>query len=165
MANRLAEYGRQTMAWNVEGLLDLTDPQLFEIVPREVLVHQFNNLQSDENITIKVTDFTVDRIGEIVSSRGVDYAPVDFHHGITFRLVSATYCEPDNFQRVVRMLEKNYGKVSVDRATNVLKVTTHKSMFAIRRKEKGPWYFVEYRPQNASMIDLLVPAVVREMSN
>lgn len=162
LAERLAEYGRHTMDWNTEGLLDLTDPQLFEIVDREVMASQLNGLRSDENMEVAFTDFTVDRIGEMIIDFEDAYASVSIHHRITFRMISAEYRNPDFMLRMQRMLEKNYGEVRTDRAAATIEVTVNKSMFAIRRGTKANWCFVEYRPENAALMDLLVPPTVRE---
>ncbi|MEO0732930.1 MAG: hypothetical protein AAFZ52_08850 [Bacteroidota bacterium] len=162
IADRLAEYGRLTMDWNLEALLDLTDPELFEFVPRAVIYDQLAGLSSDENMDVQFADFTVDRIGELISHDGVDYVPVDFHHEMRFTMKSAAYQEPQVLQRMARMLEKSYGQVTVDEAQTSVRLTARKSMFAIRRAPTDAWYFVEFRPENSAMIDLLVPPVVRE---
>ena len=162
LAERLAEYGRQTMQWNPEALLDLTDPQLFEIVDREVMAKQMAGLRSDENMEVVFSDFTVDHIGSIVHDFSDAYAPVDIHHRITFRMLSPGYLAPDVLLRMKRMLEKKYGKVVTHQKKGIIEVVVKKSMFAIRRGENAPWCFVEYRPENTALMDLLVPPVVRE---
>ncbi|MEL7163652.1 MAG: hypothetical protein AAFN92_23035, partial [Bacteroidota bacterium] len=88
IADRLAEYGRLTMEWNLDALLDLTDPELFEIVPRAVMRDQLSGLSSDENMEVRFADFTVDRIGELIAYDGIDYVPIDFHHGMCFTMKS-----------------------------------------------------------------------------
>ncbi|MEM1358931.1 MAG: hypothetical protein AAGF89_12070 [Bacteroidota bacterium] len=165
IADRLAEYGRLTMNADLEGVLSFTDPELFEIVPKEVLYQQLAGLRSDENMQVVFSDFTVDNIGEVVSRDGVDYVPISFHHQLTFRMKSAEYREPEVLQRLARMMEKSYGSASVDEAAATVSLTARKSMFAIRRGVKKNWYFVEYRPENSAMVDLLVPPVVREQFN
>lgn len=162
LAERLAEYGRQTMSWNTEALLDLTDPQLFEIVDREMMASQLAGLRSDHNMEVSFSDFTVDDIGRIVKDYDDAYAPVNIHHRITFRMLSPAYKSEDFMRRMQRMLEKNYGSVTVDASTFTIKVVVKKSMFAIQRGAKALWCFVEYRPENAALMDLLVPPVVRE---
>lgn len=162
IADRLAEYGRLTMEWNLDALLDLTDPELFEIVPRAVMRDQLSGLSSDENMEVRFADFTVDRIGELIAYDGIDYVPIDFHHGMCFTMKSADYRKPEVVARMARMLEKSYGRVSVDTAAASVRLTARKSMFAIRRNPTADWYFVEYRAENSAMIDLLVPPVVRE---
>lgn len=149
----------------MEGLLGFTDPELFEIVPKEVLRQQLAGLRSDENMQVVFSDFTVDNIGEIVSRDGVDYAPITFHHQLTFRMKSPEYRKAAVLHRLARMMEKSYGKAVVDEAAARVMLTARKSMFAIRRGAKKNWYFVEYRPENSAMVDLLVPPVVREQFN
>lgn len=165
IANRLAEYGRLTMDADLDGLLELTDPELFEIVPREVLRQQLAGLRSDEKMQVVFSDFTVDNINELVSRDGIDYVPITFHHQLTFRMISPDYCKPEVLHRLARMMEKSYGKAIVDEAAATVELTARKSMFAIRRGAKKNWYFVEYRPENSAMVDLLVPPVVREQFN
>jgi hypothetical protein len=162
LANRLADYGRLTMSWDIDGLLDLTDPQLFDFFPRETLRQQMSGLASDENMEVTLHDFTVDRIGEAISQDQETFAPVDCHHGITFRMKSAEYQADSFFTRMTRMLEKSYGNVQVDLANHTIEVSVPKSMFAILRDHKNSWCFVEYRSENAALMDLLVPPAVRE---
>jgi len=165
LAERLAEYGRQTMSWNTEALLNLTDPQLFEIVDREMMSRQMAGLRSDENMEISFSDFTVDQIGAVVKDFKDAYAPVDIHHRITFRMLSPEYRAPAFVSRMQRMLEKSYGSVRVDHDNDVIDVVVKKSMFAIRRGTGANWHFVEYRPENEALMDLLVPPAIREQLN
>jgi len=162
LAERLADYGQLTMAWDINGLLDMTAPGLFEIVPRATIREQMTGLQSDENMEVTFHDFIVDRIGEAVTLDGEAYVPISCHHGITFELKSERYRAPDFARRIVRMLEKSYHDVSFDDANHRIDVHVPKSMYAIRPGPASDWYFVEYRPENAALMDLLVPPAVRE---
>ena len=162
LAERLAEYGRETMDWNTEALLNLTDPQLFEIVDRETMANQLAGLRSDHNMEVSFTNFTVDEIGSMVEYYDEAFVPVNIHHGITFRMLSPKYQEEPFMYRMKRMLQKNYGSVVIDEWDSTIKVIVKKSMFAIKRGDGAPWCFVEYRPENAALMDLLVPPVVRE---
>lgn len=162
LTDRLAEYGQLTMKGNVDGLLDLTCPDLFEIVPRNLLRDQMDGLQSDENMAVIFHDFTVDQIGESILDHGVTYVPLDCHHGITFVLRSEAYRSPDFSDRLIRMLEKTYADVRFNTADYQIEVVAPKAMFAIRRTANGDWFFVEYRPENAALMDLLVPPAVWE---
>ena len=163
LADRLATYGQLTMQWDIDGLLDLTVPDLFEIVPRATLREQMSGLQSDEHMRVTFHDFTIDRIGEAVTDFGASYAPVDFHHAITFELLSPEYRAADFAGRMVRMLEKTYPNVRYDAAKHRIDVNAAKSLYAIQAAPDAEWYFVEYRPENAALMDLLVPERVREL--
>lgn len=162
LAERLAEYGRLTTDWDVEGLLDLTCPELFEIVPRHVLREQLCGLRSDENMTVTLHGFTVDEIGPFATERGSTYVPVSCHHGMTFDLLSTAYRAPEFARRLKRMLEKTYAEVHYDAAAHRMEVVAPKTLFAIHHAAAGQWFFVEYRPDNIALLDLLVPPVVRE---
>ena len=162
LADRLAEYGQLTMAWDINGLLDMTAPGLFEIVPRETIREQMTGLQSDENMEVTFHDFIIDRLGEAITQQGEAYVPVRCHHGITFILKSERYRAPDFAARIVRMLEKSYPKVQFDATNHRIEVRVPKTMYAIRPGTNADWYFVEYRPENAALMDLLVPPSVRE---
>jgi hypothetical protein len=107
-------------------------------------------------------NFTVDRIGEAVTLRGRAFVPVTCHHNITFTLKSAAYQDAAFADRMVRMLEKSYPQVDFDPNHHAIEVMVTKSMFAIRSSETENWFFVEYRPENAALMDLLIPPSVRE---
>ncbi len=165
LAERLAQYARLSMDLKVDSLLDLTDPQLFEIVPREAVRSQLAGFVSDVNLSVKIKDFIIDEIGEIVVHHQDAYAPVKCHHRFEFRLESEAYRTPELQQRIVRMLRKRYGtdNVKVELPEQMIYVYVEKSMFAIRRGAKAQWYFVEYRPENAALLDLLLPPPVRSL--
>lgn len=165
LAERLARYARLSMDWKVDSLLDLTDPQLFEVVPREAVRAQLEGFMSDDNMSVVIKDFTIDEIGEVVAHHQDAYAPVKCHHQFEFSLESPAYQEPAFQQRVIRMLGKRYGtaNVRVNEAKHMIYVHVNKSMFAIRRGDKALWYFVEYRPENAALLDLLLPPTVRSL--
>ena len=162
LADRLAEYGKLTMNWDIDGLLDLTAPELFEVVPRATLRQQMSGLLSDEDMRVTFHDFAADRIGEAVAYRGTTYAPVSCHFGLTFELLSERYRDPKFSGRMVRMLEKTYGRVAFDAARHRIEVYVPKELFAIQPAADAPWYFVEYRSDNAALMDLIIPAAVRE---
>lgn len=162
LANRLAEYGQLTMAWDIDGLLKMTVPALFEYIPEDLLREQMEGLLSDENMEVTVSAFTVDEIGEAVLQFGAAYVRIKCHHHITFQLRSPAYRAPDFVDRMIRMLEKSYPEVTYDPANHAIKVYVLKPMFAIRASEEAAWNFVEYRPENAALMDLLVPPTVRE---
>lgn len=162
LANRLADYGKLTMNWDIEGLLDMTAPALFDIVPRATIREQMYGLQSDEDMEVTFHDFIIDRIGKAVERQGEAFSPVECHHGITFKLRSERYRSPEFAGRMVRMLEKSYPEVRFDAANHVIEVMVPKSLYAIRASPSDDWYFVEYRPENAALMDLVVPPTVRE---
>lgn len=164
IAERLADYARLTMDWEIDSLLDLTDPELFEVIPRAAMRAQLAGLNSDEDMEVVFKDFTIDNIGEIVNYHEDGFAPIKCHHRIEFRMLSAKYRATDFQGRMVRMLQKSYGndKVKHDPARGIITVAVVKSMFAIRRGKAADWCFVEYRPENAALMDLLLPPVVRE---
>ncbi len=165
LADRLAQYARLTMNWEVDSLLDLTDPQLFEIVPREAVRNQLMGLSSDEDLSIEFGEFTIDEIGEIVTYQSESYSPIRCHQKIVFTLLSEKYKTPEFRERMLRMLHKSHGSGSVrynEKDQSIL-VIAEKSLFAIRRGKAADWYFVEYRPENAALLDLLLPPAVRAM--
>lgn len=164
IAERLADYARLTMDWEIDSLLDLTDPELFEVIPREAMRAQLAGLSSDENMEVNFKDFTIDDIGEIVNYHEDGFAPIKCHHRIEFRMLSDRYQAKEFQSRMVRMLQKSYGsgQVKHDTERGIITVSVVKSMLAIRRGKAANWCFVEYRPENAALMDLLLPPVVRE---
>jgi hypothetical protein len=163
LTDRLAQYARLTMNWEVDSLLDLTDPQLFEIVPREAVRNQLAGLSSDKDLSVKFGAFTIDEIGEIVTYRDEAYSPIRCHQDILFTLLSEKYKTPAFRQRMLRMLQKSHGSGSVryNEKAQTISVVAEKSLFAIRRGKAADWYLVEYRPENAALLDLLLPPAVR----
>jgi hypothetical protein len=163
LADRLAQYARLTMNWEVDSLLDLTDPQLFEVVPREAVRNQLAGLNSDKDLRIKFGAFTIDDSGEIVTYHDEAYSPIKCHQKVTFTLLSNQYKAPEFRERMLRMLRKSHGSENVryNAAAQTILVVAEKSLFAIRRGKAATWYFVEYRPENAALLDLLLPPAVR----
>lgn len=165
IADRLATYAKRSMAWDVDGLLDLTDPELFEVIPRESMHRRLSGLRSDENMTVTVSDFTIDDIGEMVPYGKEAFVPITCHHRMSVTLNTAPYREKSFRDRLTRMLQKSHGsgKVRSGEAPHTLIVEVNKSMFAVRRGTTANWYFIEYRPDNAALLDLLLPPVVRAL--
>lgn len=165
LTDRLAQYARLTMNWEVDSLLDLTDPQLFEIVPREAVRNQLTGLSSDKDLSVKFGAFTIDEIGEVVTYHDEAYSPIKCHQKIVFTLLSEKYKSLEYRQRMLRMLQKSHGSGSVryNEEAQSITVIAEKSLFAIRRGRSADWYFVEYRPENAALLDLLLPPAVRSI--
>jgi hypothetical protein len=167
VARRLADYGRLTMEWKVDSMLEFTDPQLFEVVPRSVMREQLMGLNADGNIDVRFRSFTVDQIGALIPDEDVVYVPIKIHHEMIMRLLSISYQGEDMRNRLQRMLEKRHGpnNVRYDASRKAFFVQQHKRIFGVRRGPDAPWYFVEYQPENVALLELLVPPPVREKLN
>lgn len=163
LSDRLADYARRSMDQDVPGLLDLTDPALFEVLPRELLAERLTAHSGDSPFTIRVTDYAIDHLGESIDYDGVRYAPVNCHHQLTYVLEPAAYADANLRHRLVRMLEKRHGagRVTTSAATRTITATVATTLLAVRRGE-APWYFFEYRSDNVGLLDLILPAVVLE---
>lgn len=153
------------MQQQVDSLLELTDPELFEVIPKAAVRSQLSGLAANENFRVVIDGFTFDRIGEVVSYRQQSFAPVSCHQHIVFYLLSPEFRSPQAKARMVRTLEKKHGAANVYAAAgaHTISVTAEKSLFAIRRSPQAPWKFIEYRAENAAILDLLLPPAVRSM--
>ena len=167
VASRLADYGRLTMEWKVDSIMEFIDPQLFEIVPRSVMRDQLMGLNADGNIDVRFRSFTVDQIGKLVPDEEVVYIPINIHHEMVMRLLSPAYQGEEMRGRMQRMLEKRHGanNVKYDAVRKTFFVQQHKRIFGIRRTLSAPFYFLEYQPENVALLDLLMPPPIREKLN
>lgn len=162
LAERLRAYGQKTMDWDIEGMLDMTVPELFSYVPREVLRTQMNSLRSDENMTVHFKDFTAGKIGPVVQYQSKSFAPITCRYRVVFELHSPEYRAPPFVEQMLQMLRQSYGNARYLSDRMVIVTETDKKMYAIRPADTAVWYFAEYRIDNAVLMDLLVPPVVRE---
>lgn len=160
LAERLADYARLAMARDVDGLLDLTDPALFEVIPRRFLRDHLTVAAADDRLSVRVTDYTIDSIGKLIDHEGATYAPVRCHHRLTYRLLQS---DAELRRRLARMLEKRYGPASRRPSDHPAELAAEvaTALLAVRRGT-GDWYFVEYRPENGALLDLVLPEAVRE---
>ena len=163
LADRLGRYARTAMDQDAPGLLDLTDPALFEIIPRELLQQQYAALSSTDRIRFEVKNYVVEEIGAVVHHGDTDYAPVRCRHQLICQPVAADFDNPNTRHRLLRLLQKNFGSdnVRTDEQRGLLLAEVEKTLFAIRRGDND-WYFFEYRNDTAGLLDLVLPPAVRE---
>lgn len=160
---RLADYLRLARTGQVDSLLDMTDPELFAVVPREQLRAGLAGTTADGDLSVRIAEFAVDDVAAPVGYRRDTFVTVAAHVWLVFELRAPAYRTPGVRDRVRRMLEKTYGPARVRQTGEFeLRALVDKSLLAIRRGAGRPWFFVEYGTADAAVLDLLVPPAVRE---
>ena len=164
LRQRLDDYGRLTEALKIDSILDYMDPQLFELVPREMLAQQFEAVLDSSEMLITLGGFEYGDFGESVTTGAGEFLLVPYRGRIHMELRAEELRDSSAVAAMFSMMTASYGadKVDYDEAAYRFDIQLDKQLVAIRRPGATLWYFIEYQPQLGEMMEPILPREVRK---
>ena len=167
---RLAAYGQASEALDIPTILDYVDPRLFDIVPREMMEMQFAQMLDSSEIRTTLHGFAYGSPTDSVATDSARFLLVPFRGKIRMELRDAELRDSSAMAVMTEMFRAQYGTdmVTVDTAHYRYTVRLDKQLVAIKRRrvggaagavppQTGPWYFIEFRPNLAEMMQPIIP--------
>lgn len=169
LSNRLNEVLKFTQVMNIDKVLDYTYPKLFSIVPREELKEiMLSSFETDE-FTSTMDSIEVVTIFPVLKINDESFAKIK--HSMLLRMKFKT--EPDttgggnSMNMMTGMMESKFGtgNVRYDMPHNTIVIKLIPSLIAIKEKEDGKWYFVNFDEENKEILDMLFSKEAQEKLN
>jgi hypothetical protein len=166
LSNRLNEVLKFTQVMNIEKVLDYTYPKLFTIVSRDELKEiMLSSFETDE-FTSTMDSIEVVTIFPIFKINEESFAKIK--HSMLLRMKFKA--EPDttggvnSMYMMTGMMESRFGagNVRYDIANNTIVIKLIPSLIALKDKEDGKWYFVNFDEENKEILDMLISKEVQE---
>ena len=141
--------------------MELTYPKIFDLSPREDLIHYFNWLDSlGSYITVDVLG--IEGISDIKEYGSEKFCLIRYHANLKVKLSGAMI---DNSQLLLTQYINIYGGpqfVNYIEEDHTIYVDGHLKAVAIANKDDGKWKYLEYNKQRDNIMKLLIPEEIRK---
>lgn len=156
-------YGITMEELDIKSSLDYILPKLFEIVPREAMEENFEEMLEDTTSNISFQDYEVNRVSKIIKKGGVYYARVNYQYILNMKIPSGIESETmDRGKFMTKMLEMRYGAGNViyDDEIDSFAIKVKTSVFAIGDPEIGSWKMIENKDSAEELLLMIIPKKV-----
>lgn len=167
MVRRLNETLLYTKTLDLEKILDYTYPKLFKIVSRDQMLEVLKGTFDNEEFTTTLDSLQISEIHPIFKLEDESFAKVK--HTMIMRM---KFKEPldtadggiEDRELFADIMGQQFGEGNVryDYATDQIVISLLSDMVAIKYKEDGIWYFVNYDEEEPMIINMLFSKAVQE---
>lgn len=151
--------------------MDYMYPEFFEIMDRDMMVTLMEQTFNSPELTISLSDPTIDSIGSVEYLDSMYFAPVNYTHVMTmkFNPEEGETEEDIRFrdELTVASLKIKFGtdKVTYDSVSYEMLITSHKLVYARSLDGETNWKFIELDPENMFMIKSMIPEELYNRAN
>ena len=144
-------------------VLDHTYPTLFDIVPKETMAAQMDEIFNSEEMKISMSEFSMGKVGEIKKGETAEYAIVPYNYTMSMQFTTEEATE-DVLNMTAGILIDQFGedKVTVDVKTKTIVIINESEMLAIRDNGTTEWKIIELKADQMNMMEMILPADVYE---
>ena len=166
MARRLNETLLYTKNMDLEKILDYTYPKLFKIVSRDQMLEVLKGTFDNEEFSTTLDSLQISQIYPIFKLEDESFAKVK--HTMIMRmkfkepLDTADGIEDRELFADIMGQQFGEGNVRYDEATDQIVISLLSDMVAIKYKEDGIWYFVNYDEDEPMIINMLFSKAVQD---
>jgi len=144
--------------------LDFTYPQLFELVPRELMEEQIDKLFGDNGeMSINMENFEMSEVGEIVNAKTADYAFVPYSFLMTMTYNEGEFTE-EGFGFIKSALQGKFGEenVTMDYEKRSFFIQSNSRMIAIKDHDTKDWKLLQLDESQIEMFKMILPEDIAE---
>lgn len=156
VSKSLDQYFQYNMDRNLDGILDMVNPKLYNLISRDQMKQTFEATFNNPQFSIDMTDFKSGDISEIFELNGEKFAVADYSHGMAFN-----FNEADSMMTSAMMqafsAQNGASDVKLSDDGKVLSASMKKTLWAYQPEGDDAWYFNDYDPSNKMMMTQLIP--------
>ena len=147
---RLCFYLEALAAADFDGILLLTYPGIFDVVPKELLREKIMDTFQGDETEMSIDSFEIDQVGKLWQHQQGQYVQVDYTVLISMRMKEEEYDDPvrqqERHEFLLRMFRAFYGgeKAWYNPETDCYCFYQQKSMVAIQDALSPQWTFLAY---------------------
>ncbi|MGB1040856.1 MAG: hypothetical protein ACPGVD_08290 [Flavobacteriales bacterium] len=141
-----------------DKMMDMTNPQIFNIAPREALINMFKG-QKGQGISMSINDIKINGYSDIMEFQGIYYTKISYEGTQRMELSEAIMSKIDLFKSE---LYKSYDKddVKIDLDNNVIQIDATKQIIATSLDEKKSWKYLEIQEGQEQVMLKMLPVEV-----
>ncbi len=167
----LKEYMALIDNGDIAASIDYMHPSLFKLESKEMISQKLEESFNDPELQVKLSQFQVKKIGDIVTYKSINYSLVDYEMDITMKHIPEEGAEDKELEEMngfmQAMYEAMYGEENVvfDEEDHSFVITSNNQMFAIGDPEIGAWKILENKEGMKKMLGNIVPKkVIKKMA-
>ena len=141
-----------------DKMMDMTNPQIFNIAPREALINMFKG-QKDQGISMSIKDIKINGYSDVIEFQGIYYTKISYEGTQRMELTEAIMSKIDLFKSE---LYKSYDKddIKIDLDNNVIQIDATKQIVATSLDEKKSWKYLEIQEGQEQVMLKMLPVEV-----
>lgn len=161
LMERLNEVLQATRDMNLEKILDMTYPKLFNIAPREAVGEAMKAAYDSEEFSTTLDSIKIEKIFPVFTLDQAQY--VKIYHSMLMRMKFKEEIDSASVAEMLPLMEEGFGagKVRFDKKSNTFVITDLAEMVAIKDEYAKEWCFVNYDAES-EMVTMLFSAEVIE---
>jgi hypothetical protein len=146
-----------------EKAMDYMYPEFFELMSKEMMVSLMEQTFNTPELTISLSDPTIDSVGVVEYLDSMYFAPVNYTHIMTMKFNQGEGDTDEDIkfrdEMAVASLKIKFGeyKVTYDSVSKEMLITSSKLVYARSKNGKTNWKFIELDPENMFMIKSMLP--------
>lgn len=143
---------------NWDEMMNMTNPNLFTITPKERLIGLFKSLK-ESGIAMNVSEIDVNEYSEIVNYKDTLYTKINYEGVLTMTLNNQLM---GNIEMFKQELYKTYPKESVviDTENKKIIIEAEKEIVAMSTNNKQSWTYFEIQAGQEVILNKLIPSEV-----
>lgn len=141
-----------------ENMLSMTNPRLFEVVPKETMINMFKSLY-ESGLEMKVDDITPISLSNVVKYEKESYCKIKYQGVLTMTLSQTLM---SNIEMFKTELYKTYSEesITIDLQKNQIKIDAEKFIIAMTSDDEKTWNYFELQEGQEEMLSKLIPSEV-----
>jgi hypothetical protein len=166
LSKRLYFFLEAMMEEDYDGILLLTYPAIFDVVPKSVMREKLMATFEGDETTIAIDSFEIDDIGSVLQFDAGQYVQVFYTALMSLHLHEDEEGDEERKQErktfLLRMFKAFYGEENIwfEVTTGRYCFYQQKSVIGILNDRSPQWTFLSYQP--GSELDRFIPSIVLE---
>jgi len=153
-----------------DKMLDYFYPKIFEEFPKEELLKNMKEIQTDSAFTFSIENSRIENISEIVEVKGIKYALLTYSYKMSLVFTTqknATKEEKELFNQIIMQgisqQEHGIDNVKYDEKSGKIIIVDTDQKFAINDPQYKGWKFLDITPDKESLKKYIPEEVIKEL--
>lgn len=163
LQERLNLVMQATRNMDIEKILDLSYPKLFELAPREAVAEAMKAAFETEEFSTTLDSVNVTKVFPAFTVENGQFAKIT--HSMLMRMRFKEEIDSASLEEMMPLMEDGFGKGNVrfDKANNTFVVKDNSELVAVKDEHSAEWTFVNYEPESELAALLFSDAVIEKL--
>lgn len=159
---QLNHYLEATQSKDWSRILDMVNPKIFQLAPREMMEKMYSQLEKDGGIQFTISDLQVLDIKKSFTLSDTSYIPVDYSLVMSIQVNPEFYKTDNDLEILYRSFQHVYAgqEIYFDREKYTFTIHMKNTLVASSDTSTDQWYFSEYKA-NDPLVAYILPQEVR----
>ncbi|TDQ18841.1 hypothetical protein DFQ04_0649 [Algoriphagus boseongensis] len=157
----LNQYFLATQAKDWNKVLDMVNPRIFSIAPKDMMQQMYSQMESDSGMKFHFSEIKILGYKTELILQDTSYVPVDYSMILNIKLNPEIFKTPEHINMLHQGFEKTYAgqEVQFDQENAQFFIGVKNTLVASSAKNSNQWFFSEYKA-NDPLLSKILPAEV-----